>query len=518
MTARALQPYRRSQRSRPAPARTLDLASYYRRTGFRYHAGQWQVLADGHRHLCVVCGRRWGKTLAGAKKVEPRCFVQVPDALHGGKRGQLGWIVGPTYADAEREFGHLYDGLRRLGVERESVKFLNNADSGNMHIVTSWGFEVQAKSAAHPEGLVGEGLDFVLMVEAGRHKRSTWAKYVRPTLSDTGGWSLHTGVPEGGRRSSLLYELAQRGRSTAPAASQWATIHAPSWQNTITFPGGRSDPEILDAELDLTEDEFDQQYGAKWVEHAGVVMKDWDDELHIADLHFDPKLPLYWALDYGYRNDFVCLWVQVDEWGSVSVIAEQRWQSRTIEEIAPELAEHPLTRKVAAFYPDPARPDTSATLSSITGVASRPNTGGELIERLEAIWRLLKPGPVHPLLPVEDRTPRLLVDRGCAALIFEMSEGYRWPEHRSEVREDSELPLKRDDHGVEALGRFCRGYFGVSADGADRSERMDMRSRGPADDAANLRRQRPGQPAPGRFEPDPRGRTWQRPRTERPRR
>jgi len=47
-----------------------------------------------------------------------------------------------------------------------------------------------------------------------------------------------------------------------------------------------------------------------------------------------------------------------------------------------------------------------------------------------------------------------------------MREGYRWPEHKKEQqRSDSENPLDKDNHGVEALGRFFRGYFGATGVG-----------------------------------------------------
>jgi len=58
-----------------------------------------------------------------------------------------------------------------------------------------------------------------------------------------------------------------------------------------------------------------------------------------------------------------------------------------------------------------------------------------------------------------DKRPGLFVDRSCTMLIWEMREGYRWPERSSEVRNASELPLDKDNHGVEALGRFFKGHM-----------------------------------------------------------
>lgn len=74
-----------------------------------------------------------------------------------------------------------------------------------MHIQTRWGFDLQCRSARHPESLVGEGLDFVLLAEAGRHRRRTFTEYVRPALSDKRGISIMSGVPEDASEQSLLY-------------------------------------------------------------------------------------------------------------------------------------------------------------------------------------------------------------------------------------------------------------------------------------------------------------------------
>src|SRR5690606_4316137 len=101
-----------------------------------------------------------------------------------------------NYTDCEKEFRVIYNTFSELGLKSLSTKFMNNRDSGNMVIHTNWGFMLECRSAAHPESLVGEGLDFCLMVEAGRLHRNTFTEYIRPALSDKRGWSLTSGVPE----------------------------------------------------------------------------------------------------------------------------------------------------------------------------------------------------------------------------------------------------------------------------------------------------------------------------------
>lgn len=436
---------------------------YFEGVGYEPHEGQEAIHYDNSRHRVVACGRRWGKTLLGAKESEPCAFVR----NHLGEF-QRGWIVGPEYTDCEKEFRIIYDTFKRLGIDTLSNKFLNNVDNGNMHIKTNWGFDLECRSAKHPETLVGEGLDFVLMVEAGRHKRTTWAQYIRPALSDKLGWSMHSGVPEGSTANSLFYQLYQRGQD--PAKRPWQSWRMPSWTNTVVFPGGRTDEEILEAEDDLTEDEFARQYGAEFSEKVGRVMQEWDDDVHLVDVVFNPNWPLYAAVDFGYVNPFVWLWIQIDPFGTCYVIDEHYFTFKDTDRIATdEIKNHPYFSKLAAFYPDPAEPDDIHTLQRILKVPARMNTGGERRTRDALIRSKLKPRP--PNADPVKQTADLLISRRCTKLAWEMREGYRWPEHKSE-RSDSEKPMDKDDHGPEALGRFCKGYFGIVGEGKRRGARV----------------------------------------------
>lgn len=434
-----------------APIRQFSKAAYYDRIGYEPHAGQRDIHFTPSRFKVVSNGRRWGKTIFGAREAEPAAFTR---CWMTGK-AQIGWIVGPQYTDAEKEFKVFYDSMRAQGVDADCIKFLNNPDSGSLHIKTNWGFELLGRSAAHPETLVGEGLNFVLMVEAGRHKRKTWGESIRPALADRRGWAAFTGVPEGKSQNSLLYALYQRGQSDKHP--QWRSWKRPSWTNPITFPGGRQDPEILEAEEDLTEDEFNRQFGAEFTDKTGVVMQEWDDDLHLKDLNYDPHLPLFMAVDYGFTNPFVVLWIQIDViTDQIRVIAERRWTRCDTPQVAQDLkAEFPgYVAACRAIYPDPAEPDDTMTLERELRIPAHTNTGGSLRNRLTLIRTALK--DQVPSL----NAPRLVVDRNrCQKLSWEMREGYKWPEHRSEATSDSENPMDKDNHGVEALGRFMRGMY-----------------------------------------------------------
>lgn len=429
---------------------------WFAETGYKPHPGQVIIHNDQTRHQVVVNGRRWGKTLLGGKETETKAFVK--NFLGNPQRG---WIVGPEFRDCEKEFRVVYDTFKALGIDQVSSKFLSNVDNGNMHITTKWGFDLECRSAKHPESLTGEGLDFVLMVEAGKHKRKTWTEYIRPALSDKRGRSLHSGVPEGATENSLLYTLYQRGQDTTKKA--WQSWQMPSWTNTAVFPGGLMDPEIQDAKDDLTDEEFARQYGAQFVERVGRVMKEWDDDWHIKDLTYNREWPLYVAVDYGYTNPFVILWIQTDPFDNVYVIKEQRYTLMDTLDVAKDVKSRyeSLVSKIVAIYPDPAEPDDTQTLMKVWKKPARMNTGGTIKSRLELIRSSLK--LQNDYLPDDhpDKRATLQIDRSCEQLIWEMRQGYRWPEHRSDIKNDDENPLDKNNHGPEALGRFYKGHYGI---------------------------------------------------------
>ena len=453
--------------------KTLRKDLFFKGVEYEPHDGQAAVHYDNHRHKVLCNGRRWGKTLLGGHEAEPTCFVK-----NRFGEPQFGWIVGPEFKDCEKEFRVVYDTFTKYDVKASCTKFLKNVENGNMVIQTTWGWRLECRSALHPETLTGEGLDFVIMAEAGRHKRKTWTEYIRPALSDKRGWSLHSGVPEGATQTSLLYALWSRGRSEMNSRGRrnaWKSWQMPSWTNTVTFPGGREDPEILEAEDDLTNEEFRRQYGAEFVESVGRVMKEWDDDIHLADLKYTRGWPLYLATDYGYTNPFVLLWIQVDAFNNVYVIREDRWRLKDTYEIANIVKQDPLlglmVQNVVAFYPDPAEPDDTNILREAWKVPARSNTGDRIKTRIDLIRRALKLQNKHLPDGHPDKKPSLLVDRyKCKELVWEMREGYRWPEHKSEVKNDSENPMDKDNHGPEALGRFFKGYFDVV--GEDRHTRV----------------------------------------------
>lgn len=459
-----------------SPTHALVKDRVWPKIAYEPHRGQQLIHDSVARHRLASCGRRFGKSKLGGSEMVPHALMAYTErkALEDLSMQRRYWLVGPNYDDAEREWRVFYDACRKLKMPFDRPGTYNDPQGGNMQMSLWDGrFIVECRSAAHPESLDGEGLDGVIMVEAAKIKRFIWDKFIRPALADKRGWSLHTSTPEG---KNHFYDKYKRGQD--PNDLEWDSWRMPSWVNDIIFPEGRIDPEIISMALDMSEERFNQEIGADFTDFVGRVFKDFEFETHVKDIQYDPRYPLYAACDYGWTNPFVWLLIQVDVWDNVYVLGEYRVTQRDTNDICKDLLEWyaGLSTKCKMFYPDPAEPGDSEIIRKALGITPGGSTGGELKHRLEMIRTKLKIGPEHA--PPEEQLPKLFIDRSCTGLIHEMEE-YRYPDNKKEDKHNPEIPMDKDDHGPEALGRFFRGYYGSPVrEGRNRVRVTKMRVNG----------------------------------------
>ena len=182
-----------------------------------------------------------------------------------------------------------------------------------------------------------------------------------------------------------------------------------------------------------------------------VVFGEFDPAVHVQPVDYDPNLPLYRALDFGFVNPFVCLWIQVDRAGVVRVVDEYVRSRATIDvHVAQMKARTPVPEEqVTATFCDPA----GGSLNDITGtsvvrelralgITVRSRRSG-ILEGIELIRRAIRSGDGQSTFIISPRCPRLI----------EAMECYHYPES---ARIPSELPLKDGlyDHPIDALRYF----------------------------------------------------------------
>jgi hypothetical protein len=182
-----------------------------------------------------------------------------------------------------------------------------------------------------------------------------------------------------------------------------------------------------------------------------VVFDEFDPAVHIKAVDYDPNLPLYRALDFGFVNPFVCLWIQVDEAGIVRVIDEYVRSRATIDVHAAEIKSRtPVAEeRVAATFCDPAGKgvnDVTGTSAvrelRALGIVVRFKRSG-ILEGIELIRQAIRSGDGKSSLIISPRCPRLI----------EAMECYHYPDS---AKTPGELPLKDGlyDHPIDALRYF----------------------------------------------------------------
>jgi hypothetical protein len=186
-----------------------------------------------------------------------------------------------------------------------------------------------------------------------------------------------------------------------------------------------------------------------------VVFDEFDPAIHVQQIDYDPNLPLYRTLDFGFVNPFVCLWIQVDSAGAVRVIDEYVRSRATIDVHAEEMKNRtPVPEEqVAATFCDPAGKSVNdVTGTSVVrelralGIVARSKRSS-ILEGVEFIRRAIRSGDDQSKLVISTRCQRLIEAMQC----------YHYPESD---RTASELPLKDGiyDHSIDALRYFFVNY------------------------------------------------------------
>lgn len=432
----------------------ISKAAYFNRIGYAPHDGQKDFHNNKARFKIAVCGRRYGKSTMAAREVSPRLFL--PD--------MTGWIIGPTYDLGEKEFRIIWnDIMRGLELGNDSrIKRGYNKKTGTMYIQTPWNHRLEVRTADHPENLVGEALDYVIMSEAAKHKRETWEQYVRPALADKHGDAIFCTTPEG---QNWLYDLYMLGQD--PSHPDYASWRFPSWENSAVFPGGRNDPEIKLLEATLSPEYFAQEIAAEFTSFVGRIYSEFDERTHVKPLVYNPNLPNYLFVDFGYVNPLAALDVQILPNDTVHIWREwyKPWLRLEDHIQAWKQREDPEGYKIETAYADSEDPEAIATMN-VRGIPTfaLPEAKVNWRQGIEVVKRSLRMRDTGNVDDFGDPIlrPMLYVDPSCTHTIREFLN-YKMAEPPRTGTDPQEKPKKKEDHAMDAIRYGLMHYFELGA-------------------------------------------------------
>jgi len=433
----------------------IDKYALFDKLGYEPFEQQRLYHESKARFRIPICGRRFGKSIMAGRDTEPLLFAP---------NKQI-WIIGPTYALAEKEFRVIWDDLMiKSGLSKErGVKKAYNMKQGEMFIKLPWNTTVECKSADKPETLVGEALDRVIMSEAAKHKQKTWDQYIRPALADKQGSADFPTTPEG---YNWVYELWMLGQDGDPALSAYQSWRFPTWKNTVMFPQGREDPEIKLLERTLTEERFRQEIGAEFGAFVGKIFPEFQEEKNVVRHEFRPDWPNYIAFDFGFANPLAAVEFQVSPSDDIIVWREHYESRLLLEDHIRKMKERPQPEgyRIDCTFGDAADPEAvhyiNLNLAPCIAMPESKQNWREGIDLMKSFMRIPVEDPDDP-----HRTEtKYFVDPGCTNHIRELNS-YRTKENIESRSESTAQGVaeKIDDHTIDAMRYALMHIFVLGA-------------------------------------------------------
>lgn len=409
--------------------------------GYEPHNGQLALhypVKDKARFQVIVCGRRFGKTWASA--MEATYVASQPD-----KRI---WLVGMSYRKARLIFREIWQ--RMVIGHSEDI---DKASEKDMYIRFKWGTIVEGMSADNPDSLVGEGVDLLVIDEVAKMNKKIWDMYLSPTVAGRKGKVIFITTPEG---RNWIYDLFKLGEEDP----LWDSHTSPSWINQYEFPEGLSDPAIIERKRNMSKELFAQEFGAEFSVFEGKVW-DFHRDLDVGEFPYDPNLPTYCTIDFGYRMPAV-------------IFCQTYWENE-VEHIRifdcilhkKDIKTEDLIKRiktkgypVMSFYGDPA----GANVQGQSGAGDMEifrRSGIKVISTRDRMSRNIVASVAYTRGFFESASGirRIHVDSRCKDVIEDFEE-YRYPESE-DGKAIKEEPLKDGyhDHGNDAFRYFIINRF-----------------------------------------------------------
>jgi hypothetical protein len=409
--------------------------------GYQPHNGQLALHYPKKQHArfqVVVCGRRFGKTWASAMEAT---FV----ASQPNKRI---WLVGMSYRKARLIFREVWQ--RMVIGHGEDV---DKASEKDMYIRFKWGTTVEGMSADNPDSLVGEGCDLLVIDEVAKMNKKIWDMYLSPTVAGRKGKVIFITTPEG---RNWIYDLFKLG-ATDPL---WVSHSSPSWVNQYEFPQGLDDPAIIERKRNMSKELFGQEFGAEFSVFEGKVW-DFHRDLDVGDFPYNPNLPTYCTIDFGYRMPAVMFcqtyWEDNVEHIRIfdSILHKQNVKTEDLIKMI-KTKGYP----VASYYGDPA----GANIQGQSGAGDMEifrRSGIRVISTRDRMSRNIVASVAYTrgFFESANGIRRIHVDKRCLDVIEDFEE-YRYPESE-DGKPIKEEPIKDGyhDHGNDAFRYFIINRF-----------------------------------------------------------
>ena len=435
--------------------------NFFKSCGYTPHPKQAEIHQSTARFRAIAAGARSGKSMAAGAEI---AFM----LMFPKKRI---WCVSSQYELADKEFDWALEFLSRIYVDGKRLTDaakITSASRGSRKLEFPWGSFVKTKSTEKAQTLLGEELDMIVLGEASQVARAPWERMLRARLGPRNGRLIAASTPNSD--AGLFRIFFENGLSQDPNFSDWA-----SWQfATIDNPTfSREEYEIARKELD--ENVFKEQYEGLFVSRRGKVF-------NFQDCHIFREIPtgiedwpIIRAIQRGYQNPFVCLFIAISPDREYYVIDEVFATQTLINDVSPIIIEKSKGKRILASIGDYRDQEGLEQLAK-NGIKCTTNDERKYTKQIGTLRRVQA---IQNCLKIRDTgTSKIHVFAGCENLIHELKE-CKWPDKQPEEREKAEieLPLTKFFQSPAALSyvvAFCevsQGFDIYSFQGTQKNER-----------------------------------------------
>ena len=263
---------------------------------------QDDYLRDTHLTSLLAGGEQSGKSISGAMK-----FLQTILAFlgeyQGRAAGEVAWLVANSYELTSREFGYIKDWLERVSKLKTSIA----VDPGHIIIRVPGGvFTIKTRSADNAQTLRAESPIVTLVCEAALlsfdayERLSSRVARSRALFPGYGAIFL-TSTFEGSIGWYPALYLKWQSEATQKKENV-GVFSLPAGSNIFVYKGGMEDPQILDQQGKLGENEFRERFLAIPSPPSGRVHMRFDPTIHVLDVEYEPDEPILIGVDPGWSG------------------------------------------------------------------------------------------------------------------------------------------------------------------------------------------------------------------------
>lgn len=264
---------------------------------------------------------------------------------------------------------------------------------------------------------------------------------IQARLLDLRGFSAQSMTP-------IIYQPWLEGRiKNLPATDE--VFYANLNDNRQSRGGHVHDEEIDNLIAQWPEEVQETRIKGHFGAFLGTVYRTFNRQVHVIDPFEIPKdWDRYRAIDWGFNNPFVCLWVARDK--------DKHWYV---------YAEHYKARELLAYHAERIKQVSGKERYSVTWAdhdAQDRHEFAKLRIKTTPAKKDVRLGieAVQATLKMQgDGKPRLFIFSTCTNTIREMT-GYRWPDG-TENRDPADKPLEINDHTLDALRYTIYGVEGA---------------------------------------------------------